>query len=395
MTLLPPFFFFLRNITVSFAVSLLSRELKNGSITLMDKNKIFDTLKNAGNKVIEKGKSVKDIKLSRVNIHSFFESLQSNGKTLVITVVVAVVLMVFFCFVVFFVNVKGPEEVLVPEVRGKDLTQALIEMQNKELYPKITLRYSDIPGDEGTILDQSPDAGSIVKGYSRVNLVVSRGVVVDHVENYVGMNFDELKLKLQTLFAGSAKPLIILDSPDFKADISEAGTILAQEPPEGTDISEPVTLKLVVSRGPNFENTRVPYLVGKTVEEMLQIASQSKIVFDFTSRAAAQDEMAGTVVEQQQFDGEFIKNYSRMSVVLALRNTEIDGKKYGIFSAELSDYPYPVPMRIDAADEDGNVTSLVNVLHSGGSFTMPYAVPKNTVLTLYVVDKAVKKLTVH
>ena len=52
-------------------------------------------------------------------------------------------------------------------------------------------------------------------------------------------------------------------------------------------------------------------------------------------------------------------------------------------------------MRIDAADEDGNVTSLVNVLHSGGSFTMPYAVPKNTVLTLYVVDKAVKKLTVH
>ena len=303
--------------------------------------------------------------------------------------------MVFFCLVVFFVNVKGPEEVLVPEVRGKELTQALIEMQNKELYPKITLRYSDIPGDEGTILDQSPDAGSIVKGYSRVNLVVSRGVVVDHVENYVGMNFDELKLKLQTLFAGSAKPLIILDSPDFKADISEAGTILAQEPPEGTDISEPVTLKLVVSRGPNFENTRVPYLVGKTVEEMLQIASQSKIVFDFTSRAAAQDEMAGTVVEQQQFDGEFIKNYSRMSVVLALRNTEIDGKKYGIFSAELSDYPYPVPMRIDAADEDGNVTSLVNVLHSGGSFTMPYAVPKNTVLTLYVVDKAVKKLTVH
>lgn len=361
----------------------------------MNKKKILGVLKNAGEKVVETGKSVKNIRPVRGNIHDFFERLQANGKSLVITVIAAVVVMLFFCLAVFFVNVKGPEEVLVPDVRGKKLAFALIEMQDKELYPKITLRYSEIPGDEDTILDQSPDAGSIVKGYSRVNLVVSRGVIVDHVENYVGMNFDELTLKLRTLFAGSTKPLIVLDSPLYKADVSEAGTILAQEPPEGTDISEPVTLKLVVSRGPQFENTRVPNLVGKTVDEMLQIASRSKIVFDFTSRPAAQDENAGTVVEQQEFDGEFIKNYSRMSVVLALRSGEIDGKKYGIFSAELSDYPYPVPMRLDAADEDGNVATLANVLHGGGSFTMPYAVAKNTVLTLYVVDKPVKKLTVR
>lgn len=361
----------------------------------MDKNKIFGILKNVGKKVVETGKTVKNIRPVRGNMHDFFEKLQSNGKLLMITVITAVVVMLFFCSAVFFVNVKGPEEVLVPDVRGKELAFALIEMQNKELYPKITLRYSEIPGDEGTILDQSPDAGSIVKGYSRVNLVVSRGVIVDHVENYVGMNFDELKLKLQTLFAGSAKPLIVLDAPVYKADVSESGTILAQEPPEGTDISEPVTLQLVVSRGPQFENTRVPNLVGKNIDEMLRIVSQSKIIFDFTSRPAAQDENAGTVVEQQEFDGEFIKNYSRMSVVLAMRSGEIDGKKYGIFSAELSDYPYPVPMRLEAADEDGNVMTVADLLHSGGSFTVPYAVAKNTVLTLYVVDKPVKKLTVR
>jgi beta-lactam-binding protein with PASTA domain len=41
-------------------------------------------------------------------------------------------------------------------------------------------------------LEQSPEAGAIVKGYSRVSLVVSRGVVVDTVGNYVGMNIDDL-----------------------------------------------------------------------------------------------------------------------------------------------------------------------------------------------------------
>lgn len=361
----------------------------------MNKNEFFGKLKIIGNKVVETLKSLKNIKFSRVNIHGFFEKLQGNGKVLIVTIIAAVLVMMFFCFVVFFVNIKGPEEVMVPEVRGKVLTDALIEMQNKELYPKITLRYSEVPGDEGTILDQNPDAGSIVKGYSRVSLVVSRGVIVDHVENYVGMNFDDLKMKLQTLFAGSVKPLIILANPTYKADISDAGTILAQDPVEGTDISEPITLKLIVSRGPNFENTRVPQLVGKSLEDMLATVSKSKIVFDFTSHVAAQDEIPGSVTGQQSFDDEFIKNYSRMKVDIAIpKNVYLD-KKYGIFSAELSEYPYPVPMRLDVTDENGKVETIVSLLHSGGSFTMPYAVPKDSVISLIVVEKVVKKVTIH
>ena len=68
---------------------------------------------------------------------------------------------------------------------------------------------------------------------------------------------------------------------------------------------------------------------------------------------------------------------------------------YGIFQADLTDYPYPVSMRLDATTEDGNTYTLVNFLHTGASLTIPYAVPRNTVLTLYVVDKAQKKITVR
>ncbi len=365
----------------------------------MDKEQIIDKIKtvgkSAGKKVVKTGKKVKDFRPSRVNVNGYFESLQANGKSLIFTVIVAVVVMAFFGCVIFFVRVKGPEEVMVPDVCGKELTEALIEMQKKELYPKITLRYSETPGDKGTILDQNPSAGSIVKGYSRVSLVVSRGVVVDHVGNFVGQNYDQLKMDLQTLFAGQAQPLIVLAEPEYKPDTSPAGTILEQDIPEGTDISEPVTVHLIVSRGATYENTRVPQLKGLSVNDMLSVISRSRIVFDFSSHIAKSDEKKGTVVAQQEFENEFIPNYSRMTVELALPSGEYEGNEYGIFAADLTVYPYPVAMRLDATTSDGTTYTLVNFLHTGASLTIPYAVPKDTVLTLYVVDKEQKKVTVH
>lgn len=352
-------------------------------------------IRNIVEKAKDSGKRIKNFRLSRVSLVSYFESLQANGKTFVVTVIAAIFVMVFFALVVFFLNLKGPEEVMVPEVKGKELTEALLEMQKKELYPKITLRYSEVPGDKGTILDQSPSAGSIVKGYSRVSLVVSRGVIVDHVENYIGQNFDELKMNLQTLFAGSANPLIVLSEPAYKPDLSAAGTILEQDPPEGTKISDAVTLNLVVSRGPTFENTRVPRLLGTSVNDMLQTIARSRIVFDFTSHIADKTEKAGTVVSQQEFDEEYIPNYSRMALEMAFPNGVYEDNVYGIFSALLASYPYPVPMRLDATTSEGNTYTLVSFMHTGGSLTLPYAVPSETTLTLYVVDKEQKKVIVH
>ena len=181
----------------------------------------------------------------------------------------------------------------------------------------------------------------------------------------------------------------------YKPDVSAAGTILEQDPPEGTDISEPVKLSLVVSRGPSFENTRVPRLTGLSINDMLQTVARSRIIFEFTSRPMAGKEKPGTVVSQQQFESEFIPNYSRMGVEMAFPNGEYEDNVYGIFSTEITEYPYPVPMRLDATSADGNTYTLVNFMHTGLSISLPYAVPKETTLTLYVVDKEQKKIIVH
>ena len=331
----------------------------------------------------------------KVNFSESYDKFQTSIPAFLAICLCAFALMCFAAFAIFFMNVKGPEKVLVPNVIGKNLEDALLEMQVKELYPKISLRYSDTPGDEGTILDQSPDAGAIVKGYSRVSLVVSRGVIVDKVDEYTGLNIEDVRMKLQTLFAGQTKPLIVLAEPEYKPDASDAGTILEQDPPAGTKISEPVTVQLVVSRGPNYENTRAPYLIGQSVNDLLQIITRSKLVFDITAHTPSDDEKPGTVVDQQAFDSEFVPNYTRVTVEMALPSGEYNDNIYGIYQEKVPDYPYPVPMKIEAYPAEGNSYTLLSFNHPGGNVTVPYSVPKGTVLELSVVNKVVSKKTVN
>lgn len=340
-------------------------------------------------------KKIKSIRFTRKDIHEYFESLQVNGKSLIITIFLSIIVMCFLASAVFFSNLKGPEKVMVPDVQGKLLENALMELRAKELYPEITLRYSEVTGDEGTILEQNPIPGAIVKGYRRVSLVVSRGVIVDELEEYVGQNIDEVKMKLQTMFAGVSKPLVVLANLEYKASMEVAGTILEQDPPAGTKIAEPVEVSLVISRGPNFDNTRVPNLIGTSVKEMLDVIAKSRIVFDFTSHRASSNEKVGTVVNQQSFEAEFIPNYSRMAIDFAFPVNKIGDDVYGIFEAQLTEYPYPVPMKLEAISKDGQTYSLVDFLHTGSQLTIPYAVPSGTVLKLYVVEKEVKKITVN
>ena len=127
----------------------------------------------------------------RMDFHDFLESLQSNGKTLITMAITLILIMGIITMAVFFLAVKGQEEVMVPNVTGKELASALIDMQVKELYPKIQLRYSNSIDEKGKILEQNPPAGSIVKAGRRINLVVSRGVVIDRVRNYVGQKVDD------------------------------------------------------------------------------------------------------------------------------------------------------------------------------------------------------------
>ena len=327
------------------------------------------------------------------NSLEILSSLNNNKKTFLVVVILALVFMFTLCWITFFATVRGPEQVMVPNVEGKELTTALLELQAKELYPKIQLKYTDNPDDAGKILNQNPEGGSIVKAGRRVNLTVSRGVILDHVENYIGQNYDDVKINLQTMFTGSSRPLIVLAEPSYKSDQSEAGTILAQDPPEGTIISNPVTVKLIVSKGAEYENTRVPSIVGFDFQKLISTISSSRLVFDFTAHIAENGENEGTVTSQETASGEYVPNYSRISAEIALPKKQSDDEVMGLFTAQLPEYPYAVEMTLESS-KNGVKQTLITLRHKGGNVTIPYIAEKDSELILSIAGRSVARQTV-
>jgi beta-lactam-binding protein with PASTA domain len=337
-------------------------------------------------------KTVGAVKSARNGFDSYFQKLDGNLKVFSITALLFVAVMFFAASAAFFSVVTGTERVLVPDVTGKELAEALIEMQDRELYPKIQLRYSNDPGDKGLILDQTPLPGAVVKAGRRVTLSVSQGVVVAEVDDYVGKKFDDVRIKLRELFSGSAKQLIVLADPLYEPDIAEAGTILRQNPPAGTAITDLTTLTFVVSRGTQYESTRIPHLVGMGVSDVLRQIAATKLVFDFTSRPAQEGEKPGTVVAQDIGASDMAENYSRIKAEFVF-DPESSGTVSGLFAVRLTDYPYAVPMRIGVNTPDGSAFTLVSFDHPGGNLTVPYTVPEGSELVLYVAGREAAKQT--
>lgn len=331
----------------------------------------------------------------RIDYNKFMDSLQVNWKTLLFTSLGTILLMAIISAFVFFSLVESPERVMVPNVTGELLEEALLDMQVKELYPKIQLRYSNSPNDKGVILEQDPPAGSIVKAGRRINLVVSRGSVIDRIGNYVGQTLDDVRISLQTLFSGSSVQLIKLpDAPTFMASSEPAGTIIEQDPLPDTAITSPITMSLIVSSGTGNETTKVPWLVGMSLNDALLQMGRSKIVFNFTARTPNEGEEAGVVVAQKiPGEGEPVPIYSSSDVTITLPDTIIDNNVYGLFETTLPSYPYALKVDFEVITPDGDKYSIVSMNHPGGKLTIPYAVPRFSILVLSVQGKEISRTT--
>jgi beta-lactam-binding protein with PASTA domain len=300
---------------------------------------------------------------------------------------------------VFFIAVRGAEETMVPDVRTRELASALLELQVKELYPRIQLRYSQSNLEKGTILEQDPRPGTIVKAGRRIRLVVSQGTVINTVENYRGRNIDEVKMDLRTLFAAAAnaaggsaggeQPFFSLKEPFMYEYSSEpAGTILQQRPVPGTAISGPTTLEFVVSRGPERAMVTVPDFAGLTVSGAVEQIRQLGINFSFELRTVRENEKTGTAVYQEPGAMTVIDKKQPVSILIAApEGGVLDGEVFALFKYTLPENPYPLPMRLEALLPGGERRLLAEVEFPGGGFTLPYQLPPESILILSMLNR--------
>jgi beta-lactam-binding protein with PASTA domain len=292
---------------------------------------------------------------------------------------------------IFFIAVRGAEQVMVPEVRDKDLTEALLELQVKELYPRIQLRYSQSSQDKGLVLEQEPKAGTIVKAGRRIRLVVSQGVMISKVENYVGRNIDEVRLDLQALAAPSmGAPLLTLKEPlMYDYSLEAPGVILGQKPEPGTDISGPLALEFVVSQGQKDAMIMVPQMEGLSISRALEQIGKTGINFVFTVREIRPGETGETVVFQEPAPNTVTAANVPVGLTATVPAALGESEVFNVFRYTMPENPYPLGVRLEALLPSGERIRLISVEYPGGEFTVPYRLPAGSTLIFSMLNREI------
>lgn len=294
----------------------------------------------------------------------------------------------------FLLTIEGAEKTLVPDIVGEPLEDALLALQDKELNTRIQLQYSAKPGDKGSILAQEPKAGALVRAGSQVVLRVSKGAVIDRVENYIGWKLEDLRLHLQTLFTTHG-PLLRIKEPVVKVfDEAEPGIILEQKPEPGTEITGLTDLELIVSRGPAGVSAQVAQYTGLPYEQALERLITFQVPFRFSLREAEGEEGPGMVVSQDPPPGTDRGLAEDVELIMTEPEDIPEGSVFGLLERTLPDYPIIVDITLEAINPQGGRDTVLSFKHTGGKIGIPFIVEEDTMLVLYVFDKEILRYTV-
>jgi beta-lactam-binding protein with PASTA domain len=221
--------------------------------------------------------------------------------------------------------------------------------------------------------------------------VVSQGVVINSVDNYVGRNINEVRMDIQALFASATlQPLLSIREPFmYQYSPEPAGTILQQSPEPGTSISGPMELEFVVSRGLEHQVVDVPNFLEQTTAEALETIGKSGINFSFSIRPVRNNEKPGMVVYQEPPAGSQAPANSEISILVTVPLEAAPGEAFGLFTHILPSNPYPLPVGLEVLLPTGERQTLASVSHPGGNFSVPYRVPMGSILILSMLNREV------
>ncbi|HGF7600221.1 TPA: Stk1 family PASTA domain-containing Ser/Thr kinase [Enterococcus hirae] len=212
---------------------------------------------------------------------------------------------------VFFAS-GGRGEVEIPDVSGLSEASARDTLAKAKL--EAATKTEEIPDEqieEGDVVKTDPAAGTTVKQNREVTLYVSTGKKKIKLDDYTGMNFDEVSSRLKKL----GFPADSIEKKDEFSDEVENGRIISQSDEEGTEV-DPTTDKItfVVSQGaqPTMEDyTGQNY---DTVRGILSSNGYKRIseTYDYSDTVPA-----GSIISQLPSYGEPLTENSYISFVVS------------------------------------------------------------------------------
>jgi serine/threonine protein kinase len=219
---------------------------------------------------------------------------------------------VILAAVVFSFLSKPPlPEVVVPNLIGKDLTEArgLLKLQNLKVKVINQLYNSDYPINK--IISQTPPAGQRKKVETEVEVIVSKGPTLVKVPNLYGKKKFEAQLALEEvgLKLGDVVKAYQEGAPD--------GTVIKQSPEVNTQIEKDANVSITINTQETGNMINVPNFIGRPLEEVRAELSSLGLIFNGATNQASDLYAEGIILDQNPVPYDKVPAGTAMSFIVS------------------------------------------------------------------------------
>jgi serine/threonine-protein kinase len=209
--------------------------------------------------------------------------------------------------------VHSEKEVIVPDITGKTLDQALTILGRKNLsLLKVAKKY-DTKVPAGSIISQSPPPGLSVRGGRTVEAVVSSGGQVVFIPEIKGKSLRQAELLLRQA------SLVMGEQERTYSDTVKRDYIVSQDPESGRIVEKNSYVNVVVSRGP-MEVEKIKKMVnllGRNINKVEVILGELSLEIADVSTVVNDDLKEGTIVSQYPPPGTIVDENTKVNLIIS------------------------------------------------------------------------------
>jgi beta-lactam-binding protein with PASTA domain len=312
-------------------------------------------------------------------------------RNVLIILIIFVIVAVSVSGVVFSIVRKGPPEVTVPKITGEELIEGLIILQKKRLRAVIDPRYFSEYA-KNIIVEQVPNAGSVVREGKDIKLIVSKGPIISIVEDYTGKTLSYVQNRLQEIFSFQGKTIKIGNVTYVTSDQTQ-GTIIGQYPPPNTPITNVENVDLMISKGQELQAFYLDNYTGQNVNEIMQLLALRGVLVHIETEEVVDPSQNGLVISQDPSEGTLLKRNDTVTFRVGYLPSEREKDK--LYARVLN---FDVPPDIELANirivVKDRITEreIYNAENAGGdNISVPFKSYSNTTVYIYI-DEGVYKV---
>ncbi len=257
-----------------------------------------------------------------MDFKTFWKSNTAFVLKMLILAGVIVIVLYFSIFAWLRSYTQHGIEVEVPNICGMYTSEAEVMLSEQQLHVQVIDSTYSKKVPFGTIVEQNPQAGAKSKHgrsiYVIVNAKMQRQVPVPELKD---MSHRQAQAALQSL--GFVIDTVLYEPSEFRGlvlDVRQNGVSVVA----GTRLPEGMKLQLIIGQGNGTEQTPVPYLIGKTLDEARTLLLDARLVIGALNYDEPQVDHVGEtyyIYQQKPTSGQLILEGSRIDLTLSLDTT--------------------------------------------------------------------------